>query len=110
VGLWSATGITTIEAVLTMKSNHAGRMQEFMSADQVRRFLTVQMAVSLELKTTYRAFGKKVPDGMMLLQFEAPELIKDTIRLEYMHKLVIATLDQLLVMGCIDDNGPAFNL
>lgn len=117
-GLGKALGMQDIEVGHSLhfdedfiiQGNDEGRVKAFFANDEIRRLITEQPKVKLEIVDDDGTFGRRFPEGVDQLRFEAIGVIKDVERLKSLYDLFAETLDELHRLGSAAPQDPGVAL
>lgn len=117
-GLGKALGMQDIEVGHSLhfdedfiiQGNDEGRVKAFFANDEIRRLIAEQPKVKLEIVDDDGTFGRRFPEGVDQLRFEAIGEIKDVERLKSLYDLFAETLDELHRLGSAAPQDPGVAL
>lgn len=117
-GLGKALGMQDIEVGHSLhfdedfiiKGNDDARVKAFFANDEIRRLIAEQPKVKLEIVDDDGTFGRRFPEGVDQLRFEAIGVIKDVERLKSLYDLFAETLDELHRLGSAAPQDPGVAL
>lgn len=88
-------GFPEIDETFIVKGNNPDKVQELLSNSEIRKMIEQQPKITLEVKYEKGWFGTKLPEGVDVLYFQVPEVIKDIDRLKSLFYLFALVLNQL---------------
>lgn len=89
-----------------VKGTDEGRLRSLFSSPALRDLLQNQPRIHLSVKDDEGWFGARFPDGVDMLTFQVPGVIKDIDRLKSIFDLFAKTLDELCRIGAAYERDP----
>ena len=89
-----------------IKGTDEGRLRSLLSSAALRDLLQNQPQIHMSVKDDEGWFGAHFPEGVDMLTFQVPGVIKDIDRLKSIFELFSATLDELCRIGAAYERDP----
>lgn len=117
-GLGKALGMQDLEVGHSLhfdedfiiKGSDEAKVRGLFANDEIRRLLSAQPRIKLEIKDDEGWFGQRFPEGVDELCFTATGVIKDVDRLKEIYDLLAEVLDELHRLGSAAPEDPGVAL
>jgi hypothetical protein len=93
-----------------IKGNNEHQLRYLFANDKIRRSISTQPHIHLQVKDDEGYFGSKFPQGVDELYFQTVGVIKDTQRLKQLFELFAEVLNHLCHIGSAYEDDPKMNL
>ncbi len=103
-------GHRAFDEAFVLKGNDERQVRRLFSHEPLRRAIEAQPQVSLAVRDDEGWFGKSFPDGVDMLVFQVPVVIKDVERLKALFDLFAETLRALCHIGSAYEDDPGLVL